>query len=124
MLSLFKKTPTKKYPLAQLFSTNKTDLIKAFEPLFDRVLVKRETAEQRTKSGLYVPDSMVKKSNQGEVIATGTGRITHDGKVIPMSVKKGDKVLLPEYGGIEIKNFGDDYLLYAEAELLAKFKVK
>ena len=87
-------------------------------PLHDRVLVKRSTEEEKSKGGIIIPDTAKEKPIQGEVIAVGSGRITEDGKVRPLDVKKGDKVLFGKYAGTEIKVNGDEYLMMREEDIL------
>ena len=87
-------------------------------PLHDRVLVKRFVEEEKSKGGIYIPDSAKEKPIQGEVIAAGTGRVTEDGKVRPLEVKKGDKILFGKYSGTEIKIEGEDYLMMREEDIL------
>src|SRR5205814_8944246 len=76
-------------------------------PLADRVLVKPLEAVETKKGGIIIPDAHKEKPQEGEVVALGTGKRDEDGKVIPFSVKKGDKVLISKYGGTEIKYDGD-----------------
>jgi chaperonin GroES len=87
-------------------------------PLHDRVLVKRFTEEERSKGGIIIPDTAKEKPVQGEVIAVGQGRVTEDGKVRPLDVKKGDRVLFGKYAGNEIKIDGEDYLMMREEDIL------
>ena len=87
-------------------------------PLHDRVLVKRFLEEEKSKGGIYIPDSAKEKPIQGEVIAAGTGRVTEDGKVRPLEVKKGDKILFGKYSGTEIKIEGEDFLMMREEDIL------
>lgn len=87
-------------------------------PLHDRVLVKRQMEEEKSKGGIYIPDTAKEKPIQGEIIAVGTGRVTEDGKVRPLEVKKGDKVLFGKYAGTEIKIDGDDFLMMREEDIL------
>lgn len=87
-------------------------------PLHDRVLVKRFLEEEKSKGGIIIPDSAKEKPIQGEVIAAGTGRVTEDGKVRPLEVKKGDKILFGKYSGTEIKIEGEDYLMMREEDIL------
>ena len=87
-------------------------------PLHDRVLVKRLQEEEKTKGGIFIPDNAKEKPIQGEIIAVGTGRITEDGKVRPLDVKKGDRVLFGKYAGTEIKVEGDDFLMMREEDIL------
>jgi chaperonin GroES len=88
------------------------------KPLHDRVLVKRIEEEQKTKGGIIIPDTAKEKPQMGEVIAAGGGRKTEDGKVIPLDVKKGDKVLFSKYSGNEIKVEGDELLIMREEDIL------
>jgi chaperonin GroES len=87
-------------------------------PLHDRVLVKRFVEEEKSKGGIIIPDTAKEKPIQGEVIAAGTGRVTEDGKVRPLEVKKGDKVLFGKYSGTEIKIEGEDFLMMREEDIL------
>ena len=87
-------------------------------PLHDRVLVKRFMEEEKSKGGIIIPDSAKEKPIQGEVIAAGTGRVTEDGKVRPLEVKKGDKILFGKYSGTEIKIEGEDFLMMREEDIL------
>lgn len=87
-------------------------------PLHDRVLVKRFMEEEKTKGGIIIPDNAKEKPIQGEIVAVGTGRIAEDGKVRPLEVKKGDKVLFGKYSGTEIKIEGHEYLMMREEDIL------
>jgi chaperonin GroES len=87
-------------------------------PLHDRVLVKRHSEEERSKGGIIIPDTAKEKPIQGEIIAVGQGRIGDDGKLRPLDVKKGDKVLFGKYAGTEIKIEGDEYLMMREEDIL------
>ena len=88
-------------------------------PLGERVIVRALPQEEKTKSGIYLPDTAKEKPQQGEVMAVGTGRITDDGKVLAMHVKVGDKILYGKYSGTEIKLEGEDFLIIKESEILA-----
>lgn len=88
-------------------------------PLHDRVIVKRLEAERKTASGIVIPDSAGEKPDQGEVIAVGNGKILDDGKVRPMAVKAGDKVLFGKYAGQSVKVDGEELLVIREDEILA-----
>ncbi len=92
---------------------------KSYKPLGDRVLIKPEAAEQTTKSGIVLPDRAQEKPHTGVVIAVGSGRITDEGKTIPVQVKEGETVLYAKYGGTEIKIDGADYLIVRESDILA-----
>jgi chaperonin GroES len=87
-------------------------------PLYDRLLVKRLAEEEKTKGGIIVPDSAKEKPAQGEVIAAGNGRISDDGKLAPLTVKKGDKILFGKYSGNEVKINGEELLIIREEEVL------
>jgi chaperonin GroES len=87
-------------------------------PLHDRVLVKRFVEEEKSKGGIISPDTAKEKPIQGEIIAVGTGRVTDDGKVRPLEVKKGDKVLFGKYSGTEIKIEGEEFLMMREEDIL------
>jgi len=87
-------------------------------PLHDRILVRRMAEEDKTAGGLFIPDTAKEKPQRGEIVAAGKGRITEDGKVLPLEVKAGDKVLFSKYAGTEIKLSGEDYLMMREEDIL------
>ena len=87
-------------------------------PLHDRVLVKRFTEEERSKGGIIIPDTAKEKPIQGEVISAGQGRVSEDGKLRPLDVKKGDRVLFGKYAGTEIKLDGEEFLMMREEDIL------
>ena len=87
-------------------------------PLYDRLLVKRSNEEEKTKGGLIIPDSAKEKPAQGEVIASGAGRVSEEGKLTPLTVKKGDKILFGKYSGAEVKINGEELLIIREEEVL------
>lgn len=89
------------------------------KPLADRVIVKPAPAEEKTKGGIIVPDTAKEKPVWGEVVAAGPGRITEDGKHIPMEVKKGDRVLYGKYSGTEVTIDGEEYLIMRETDIFA-----
>ncbi|WP_291426879.1 co-chaperone GroES [Deinococcus sp.] len=90
------------------------------KPLGDRVLVEIvEEAEQKTAGGLYVPDSAKEKSQRGKVVAVGAGKVTDEGKRIPMDIKEGDTVYFAKYGGTEVSLEGKNYSLLSERDILA-----
>jgi chaperonin GroES len=91
----------------------------AVRPLHDRIIVKRLAEEEKTKGGIIIPDTAKEKPLEGAVIAVGNGRILEDGKVRPMDVKKGDKVLFGKYAGTEIKIDGEEHLILREDDILA-----
>ncbi len=87
-------------------------------PLHDCVLVKRFSEEERSKGGIIIPDTAKEKPVQGEIIAVGQGRISEDGKLRPLDVKKGDRILFGKYAGTEIKIDGDEFLMMREEDIL------
>jgi chaperonin GroES len=87
-------------------------------PLHDRVIVKRLEEERKTASGIVIPDTAAEKPDTGEIIAVGTGKILEDGKVRPLEVKKGDKVLFGKYSGQTVKVDGIEYLVMREEDLM------
>ncbi len=92
------------------------------KPLGERVLLKRIEEAEQVRGGIIIPDSAKEKSQEAEVIAVGTGKKDKDGKVIPFNVKKGDKVLLPSYGGTTVKIDGTEYILVDEDSILGVFE--
>lgn len=88
-------------------------------PLYDRVIVRPSEPEEVTKGGIIIPDTAKEKPMQGEVVAVGNGKVTEDGKVLPLSVKVGDKVLYGKYADTEIKIDGEDYLIMRESDIFA-----
>jgi len=90
------------------------------QPLADRVLVKPTEKEERTKSGIYLPDTAKEKPQEGEVLAVGPGKMTDDGKRVPLDLKVGDRVIYAKYGGTEIKVDDEDLIILREADILAK----
>ena len=95
-------------------------MARAIRPMGDRVLVKSLEAQETIKGGIIIPDTAKEKPQEGEVIAVGPGRVTDDGKTIPMEVKVGDKVVYAKYGGTEIKDGDDELLILRESDILAK----
>ena len=91
-------------------------------PLHDRVVVKRLEEEEKTLGGIIIPDTAKEKPQQGKVIAAGKGRILEDGKVVPLIVKEGDRVLFAKYAGTEIKLHGEEHLIMREDDILAIFE--
>ena len=88
-------------------------------PLHDKILVKRIDAPRMTKGGIVIPDTVKEKPQEGEVVAVGKGRVLDGGKVVPLEVRKGDKILFSKYGGSDINIDGEDYLILREEEILA-----
>jgi chaperonin GroES len=87
-------------------------------PLHDRVLVKRLEEERKTASGIVIPDAAAEKPDQGEIIAVGAGKILDDGKVRPMAVKAGDRVLFGKYSGQSVKVEGEEFLVMREEDIM------
>jgi chaperonin GroES len=93
-----------------------------FRPLHDRVIVKRVEEEDKTAGGIIIPDAAKEKPQQGKVIAVGKGKILENGKVSPLEVKKGDRILFGKYSGQEIKIDGEEHLIMREDDILAIIK--
>jgi len=91
----------------------------ALRPLHDRVIIKRLEEEKISAGGIVIPDSAAEKPVRGEVVAAGNGKILEDGKVRPIAVKKGDKVLFGKYSGTEVKVDGQELLVMREEDILA-----
>ncbi len=89
------------------------------KPLADRVVVRPLEAEEKTKGGLFVPDTAKERPQQGEIVAVGPGRVSDDGKKIPMEVKIGDKILYGKYSGTEVTYDGVEYLIMRESDIFA-----
>lgn len=87
-------------------------------PLQDRIIVQRIEEEEKTAGGIIIPDTAKEKPQIGKVIAVGNGKKTDDGKVLPLDVKKGDKVLFSKYSGTEVKVEGEEYLMMKEDDIL------
>ena len=87
-------------------------------PLHDRVVVKRVEEERKSAGGIVIPDSAAEKPDQGEVIAVGAGKRTDDGKLQPMDVKVGDRILFGKYSGTTVKIEGDEYLVMREDDIM------
>ncbi len=90
-------------------------------PLHNRILIQRLGEETKTAGGLFIPDTAKEKPQKGKVVAVGKGRVTEDGKVLPLEVKKGDNVLFSKYSGTEIKLDGEEYLMISEEDVLGIF---
>ena len=89
-----------------------------FRPLHDRILIKRIEEKETVKGGIIIPDTAKEKPQEGEVIAVGNGKMTEDGKVVPLDVKAGDRILFGKYSGTEIKIDNEEYLILKEEEVL------
>ena len=89
-----------------------------FTPLHDRILVRRVDEADTTRGGIIIPDSAKDKPQEGEVISTGKGKVNEEGKVRPLDVKEGDRILFGKYSGTEIKLDGEDFIIMREEEVL------
>jgi len=89
------------------------------KPLGDRVVVKVLEGEEKTKSGIVLPDTAKEKPQEGEVMAVGSGRTLDNGEKLAMEVKVGDRIIFSKYGGTEIKSEGEEYLILSERDILA-----
>jgi chaperonin GroES len=88
-------------------------------PLHDRIVVKRLEQQEAMQGGLYIPDSAKEKPQEGQVVAVGNGKKNEDGKVTPLDVKVGDRILFGKYSGSDIKLDGEEYMIMREDEVLA-----
>ena len=89
-----------------------------FRPLHDRVLVRRVTAEEKTKGGIIIPDTAKEKPQEGEIIAVGPGARDENGKVQPLDVKAGDRILFGKWSGTEVRIDGEDLLIMKESDIM------
>ena len=89
-----------------------------FRPLHDRVLVRRVEAEEKTAGGIIIPDTAKEKPQEGEVVAAGAGAAAEDGKVTPLDVKAGDRILFGKWSGTEVKVNGEDLIIMKESDIL------
>jgi chaperonin GroES len=94
-----------------------------FRPLHDRVLVRRLEAEEKTKGGIIIPDTVKEKPIEGEVISVGTGTRDEQGKVHPLDVKAGDRILFGKWSGTEVKIDGEDLLVMKESDIMGVIEV-
>ena len=92
--------------------------MKGLRPLGDRILVKRVKEEERTKGGIIIPDTAKEKPQEGKIVAVGKGKYGDNGKLIPIEVKAGDKILFGKYSGSEFKLEGEDLLILREDDIL------
>ena len=90
----------------------------AFRPLHDRVLVRRIEADEKTAGGIIIPDTAKEKPQEGEIVSVGSGAKAEDGKVTPLDVKAGDRVLFGKWSGTEVKVDGEDLLIMKESDIL------
>ncbi len=93
-----------------------------FRPLHDRVVVKRVVAEEKTSGGIIIPDTAQEKPSQGEVVAVGPGGRDENGKLIPIDLKVGDRVLFGKWSGTEVKIDGDELLIMKESDIMGVIK--
>ncbi|MCO5966678.1 MULTISPECIES: co-chaperone GroES [Sinorhizobium] len=89
-----------------------------FRPLHDRVVVRRVESEEKTKGGVIIPDTAKEKPQEGEIVAVGSGARDESGKVVPLDVKAGDRVLFGKWSGTEVKINGEDLLIMKEADIM------
>jgi chaperonin GroES len=89
-----------------------------FRPLHDRVVVKRIEGEEKTKGGIIIPDTAKEKPQEGEIIAVGSGARDENGKLVPLDVKKGDRVLFGKWSGTEVKIDGQELLIMKESDIM------
>lgn len=89
-----------------------------FQPLHDRVLVRRAAGEEKTSGGIIIPDSVQEKPMEGEILAIGTGYINDNGDIRPLAVKKGDKVLFSKWAGTEVKIDGEELMVMKESDII------
>ena len=89
-----------------------------FRPLHDRVLVRRVESDQKTAGGIIIPDTAQEKPMEGEVIEVGSGARDENGKLVPLDVKKGDKILFGKWSGTEVKMSGEEYLIMKESDIM------
>ena len=89
-----------------------------FRPLHDRVLVRRVSSDEKTPGGIIIPDTAQEKPMEGEVIEVGTGARDESGKLVPLDVKKGDKILFGKWSGTEVKMSGEEFLIMKESDIM------
>jgi len=90
----------------------------SFRPLHDRILVQRLEGEEKTKGGIIIPDTAKEKPQQGKVVSVGSGRVTEEGKIQPLDVKAGEKILFSKYAGTEVKMEGEEFIIMREDDVL------
>ena len=95
-----------------------------FRPLHDRVVVRRLEGEEKTKGGIIIPDTAKEKPQEGEIVAVGPGGRDETGKLIPLDVKKGDKILFGKWSGTEVKIDGVEYLVMKESDIMGVIETK
>lgn len=92
---------------------------KSLRPLHDRIIVERISEDEKTASGIIIPDTAKEKPQKGKVVAVGKGKVTDDGKILPLDIKAGDVVLFGKYAGTEVKIDNEDKLIMREDDVLA-----
>lgn len=95
-------------------------MARKLEPMGDRIVIKATEREERTKGGIYIPDTAKERPQEGKVVAVGPGRVTDEGKRIPLDVRVGDTVVYSKFAGTEITEGDDDLLILTERDILAK----
>ena len=98
--------------------------MKGIRPLQDRVIVQRVEEEEKTKGGIIIPDTAKEKPQEGKVVAVGKGKVNDEGKIMPLDVKAGDKILFGKYSGTEVKWNGEEYLIMREDDILGVLEGK
>ena len=96
----------------------------SIRPLHDRIIIKRIQEEEKTKGGIIIPDTAKEKPQEGKVVAVGKGKVGDDGKVTPLDVKAGDRILFGKYSGTEVKIDGEDFLIMREDDILGVLEGK
>ena len=94
-------------------------MAKKLVPIGDRVVVKPEPEEEKTKSGIVLPDTAKEKPQEGTVVAVGPGKVLDNGQRVPLEVKVGDRIIYAKYGGTEVKVDGEEYMILSERDILA-----
>jgi len=118
-MSANRAAPVRFNPKARRWNGNEVIMAKTkFRPLHDRVVVKRIDAEERTAGGIIIPDSAREKPQQGQIIAAGPGGRDEAGKLIPIDLKVGDKVLFGKWSGTEVKLDGEELLIMKESDIM------
>jgi len=99
--------------------TEENNMTVKLQPMGDRLVVKPTQSEEKTKSGIYLPDTAKEKPQEGDIIAVGPGKVDEKGARIPLEVKKGDRVIFARYAGTEIKIDAEEYIILRESDILA-----
>jgi len=114
----FKSSQSLKPILGTNFRKESENMATKFTPLHDRILVRRIEEGETTRGGIIIPDSAKEKPQEGEVVSVGKGKINEEGKVRPLDVKDGDRILFGKYSGTEIKLDNEDFIIMREEEVL------